>query len=415
MKNKEILSESNRLFDLAVEKLGLDKNLSSFLSVPYREIKLEIPVKLQDSQFALLNAYRIQYNGARGPYYGGITLSPDMDANTVSLMAGRNVWKTALMNIPFGGAYGGIAIDINNIDIESLHVLLRKYIDRVSSLIGPYKDVITQGLNVDDKLMACIMDEYTKKNGYAPAAVVGKPEILGGTVGRPTALVSSSYYLLDLVSKNIQIQVHGQSLALSTTPELAIAFIDYLNYLGCNLIAIGDSVGAVFNSNGFDMVDLRSYIYENKKIYDYPEGDKIASSDLVKVDCDVLFLGQDSTIIDVSNVQDVKANIVIELSDALISLDSEPLLFDKGVTVIPDMLVTAGVSIVDYFEWIQNIQQFKWDYDQVNEEMAKYINEGFKLVSALSVEHGVSYRMASYMAGIIKVAEATRLRGLVVF
>ena len=413
MKNKEILSETSNLFNLAVDKLGLDKNLSSILNVPYREIKIEIPVKLSDGDLQLLHGCRIQYNGARGPYYGGISLSPDMDAASISIMAGRTVWKTALMNIPFGGAYGGIVVDKANIDAESLYTAVRKYVDRMSTLIGPYKDVITQGINVDENLMACVMDEYTKKKGYAPAAVVGKPEILGGTLGRPTALVSSSYYLLDLVSKSIQTQVHGHSLAMSVSPELAISFIDYLSYLGCTLLAIGDSVGAVINTNGFDMVDLRAYILENKKIYDYPGGDKIDAAEIVTTDCDVLLLGQDSTIINSTNANDVKANIVIELDDALISLDSEQILFDKGITVIPDMLVTAGVSIVDYFEWIQNIQQFKWDYDQVNEEMAKYINESFKKVTDLTVEYGVNYRLACYMSGISRVAEATRLRGIV--
>lgn len=413
MKNKDILAETNKLFDMAVDKLNLDKDLSRVLRVPYREIKVEIPVRDLSGNLYLYSGYRVQHNGARGPYYGGINIEQDIDIETIMALASRTVWKTGLMNIPFGGAYGGININTAEVPIGVVNAAIRDYILKISALIGPYRDVIAQGINADDKIMACVMDEYGKKFGYSPAVAAGKPEALNGTVGRKTALVSSSYYLLDLVSKNMQIQIQSLSLALSIDAISAINFIDYLNYLGCKLVAISDANGAVINHDGFNLEDLKSHILLNKTVNDYPHGDKIIASDIIGVDCDILLLGTDATVINADNANKVQARIVVELADAIVSLAAESILFNKEITVIPDLLVTAGETIVDYFEWIQNIQQFKWDYDQINEEMAKYINDGFKLVTDLTIKYQVSYRLACYMAGISRTAEATRLRGYI--
>lgn len=411
MKNKDILSETNNLFDIAADKLSLDKDLIHVLKAPYREVKVELPVKDLNGAFCLYHGYRVQHNGARGPYYGAISLETDIDRQAVIDMASRTTWKTALMDIPFGGAYGAINIDGLAANTSGLNASVRGYTRKISSLIGPYKDIIAQSKTADANIMASVMDEYGKKYGYSPAVACGKPIALGGSVGRNTALVSSSYYILDLVAKNMQIQLQGLPMALSILSNQAVSFIDYLNYLGCKLVAISDDIGAVYDNDGLNLDDLREYIVHNKKIYDYPNANKITLEEFISFDCDVMLLGNDSTIVTKDNAINVKAKILAEVSDALISIDADPILFDKGAVVVPDMLITSGETIVDYFEWIQNIQQFKWDYDQINEEMAKTLNETFKLVNNITIDHEVSYRIACYIAGIQRVSQATLLRG----
>lgn len=413
MKNKNILLETDILFDLAVGQLNLSKELSLLLRLPYREVNLDIPVRDINGDLYLYKGYRVQHNGARGPYYGAIDLVETLDIDVVKRLASRTVWKTALMNIPFGGSYGGISLNKEKVSPRILDTAVRSYVQKISSIIGPYKDILACGKNADESIMARVMDEYTRKNDFAPAVATGKPETLSGTVGSKTALVSASYYLLDLVSRNLQMQVPGLSMALSLDPCTSINFIEYLNYLGCTLVAISDSNGAVFNPSGFDMEDLRSYIIQNNKVYDYSGGESISASDIINVDCDILLLGLNSAVVDKNNAQDIKAKILLELDDALVSIDAEPILYEKGTTVVPDLLVLAGKSVVDYFEWIQNIQQFRWNFDQINEEMAKYINDAFKLINSISVDHHISYRQACYMAGINRVAEAISLRGYV--
>lgn len=413
MKNRMILSETDKLFDIAVNALSLDEDLSKVLKVPYREVKVEVPVRDISGKLHLYHGYRIQHNGARGPYYGGIDLSKSIEYKDIIDMASRTVWKTALMNVPFGGAYGGINIDTFDVPVGLSELAVRNYTHKISTLIGPYKDIITIGDNADSKIMAHVMDEYSKKYGYSIAAVTGKPETLSGTVGRDNALVSSSYYMLDLVSKNMQMQLQGKTMALSVCPSLAYGFIDYLNYLGCSLVAINDGNGMVVNQNGFDLDDLKNHIATNNNLFDYNGGDKVPSESIISVDADILMLGLSSFVINKDNADQVNANIVVELKDAVVSMEADPILFSKGVTVVPDLMVTSGEVVVDYFEWIQNIQQFRWDYDQVNEEMAKYINESFKQVVEFTKQYQVDYRVASYMLGVSRVAEATKLRGYV--
>ncbi|MEW5819033.1 MAG: Glu/Leu/Phe/Val dehydrogenase dimerization domain-containing protein [Cyanobacteriota bacterium] len=413
MSNMNILTETNKLFSSAISKLGLAYDIAEVLKSPYREIKVEIPVKDSEGNFYLYSGYRIQHNGSRGPYYGGISLDKDLNLEKLISHANRTVCKTALVNIPFGGAYGGIKVDVNNASSGLLEGAVRNYIHKISSLIGPYKDIITQGKNANDIIMACVMDEYSKKFGYSPAVATGKPEALGGTKGRRTALVNTAYYLLDLASKSIQTQLPDMSVAISIDLSQAGYFIEYLNYLNCSLIALSDSSVCIYNPEGFDLEDLKSYIVQNKSLSGYPYGESIPVKDVTCLDVDVLLLGLSETYIDSSNASKVKAKIVLELDDMLIEPDSEEILFSSGVVVIPDLLVTSGEAIVDYFEWIQNIQQFKWSSEQINDEMAKYLNEAFKEITDLTREHQVSYRLACYMSGISRVAEATKLRGYI--
>jgi glutamate dehydrogenase (NAD(P)+) len=413
MSNRNILTETNKLFDLAANKLGLNNDISEVLKSSYREVKVEIPVKDSEDNFYMYTGYRVQHNGARGPYYGGLNLEKDLNVDIIGALASRMTWKSAIMNIPFGGSFGGINLDASDAPVSLVDVTVRSYIHKLSSLMGPYKDIITQGVNSNDAVMACVMDEYSKKHGHSMAVATGKPETLGGTVGRGTALVSSAYYLLDLFSKTAQMQLPGMSLGLSIDPLRAVGFIDYLNYLGCHLTAISDAHGGVFNPDGFDLEDLRAYIIENKRINDYPGGESIYAADITAADVDVLIVGLGVASIDATNASQVKAKIVLELDNALILSESEDILYNNNVVVVPDILVLSGESIIDYFEWIQNIQQFKWSYDQINDEMAKYINESFKMLTDITSEYQVSYKTACYMLGISRVAEATRLRGYV--
>lgn len=413
MKNQHILSETDKLFDIATDKLQLDKDMCKVLKSPYREVKVEIPVRGNDETLYNYCGYRIQFNGARGPYYGGLMLDPDINADILIALAARTSWKTALMNLPFGGSCGGINCDVLNTSPKVVEAAIRKYINKISALIGPYKDVITYGKSSNSTMMAYIMDEYGKKYGHSPAVSVGKPEALGGSIAKSNALISSSYYLIDMLSRNMQMQLPGLSIAISLTPARAVSFLEYLNYLGTRLVAINDCNGTIYNHSGFDINDLKQHIIQNNRISDYQHAEKLSCEQIVSIDCDLLLLGSGSVLLTSQNAKDVKAKIVCELSDALISMEADIILFEKGVTVIPDVLCTSGECIIDYFEWIQNIQQFKWDFDQINEEMAKYINENFKQVTKYAIDYSVSYRVASYMLGITRVAEATKLRGYI--
>lgn len=411
MKNSNILAQTAFLIDQAAEKLSIEPEMLSVLNTPYREVTVDLPVRDMTGTLNIYKAFRVQHNGARGPYYGGVALGCDLNKNIVRSLAKRTALKTALMNIPFGGAYGGIAVDPNVVDSSVLEACTRKYTDKLTALIGPYKDILSAGQLVNEKIMACIMDEYSKKATYSQAVAVGKPEILGGTIGRKIALVSSAYYLLDIVAKNMQTQLPGLSMALSCDWTQAISFIDYVDYLGCNLLSLCVDDRCLFGLESTDHADLKAYLLQNNSLEGYEGAEQSSLNTFLSQDVDVLFLGSDNTIIDSSNASQINAQMLVELMDGLIDLDAEEILFGKDVTVIPDLLVTSGTSIIDYFEWIQNIQQFKWSDEQINEEMANHINEAFKQVSEYSLTYQVSYRVACYMLGLARLAEATSLRG----
>ena len=413
MRSNFIISETDQLFELAADKLNLDDDLRQVLRVPYREIKVEIPLRDMTGEFYLCHGYRIQHNGARGPYYGGVNLDHSLSREAITAMAARNVFKTALMNVPFGGACGGIDLKCDNTPFALREMALRSYTGKISSLIGPYKDILSTGKNVDPGLMACIMDEYGKRHGYVHSSVTGKPEALSGTAERSMALVTAACYLLDLTARGMQMQLQGMRMAIAASVEHICGFIDCMDFLGCILVAVCDGECTVYFPDGFDLDDLKGFLIQGNRLCDYHTGDKLSVDDFAGIETDILLPGLDPVAINADIAHRVKARLLVELKDTMVFLSADTVLGEKGVVVIPDVLVTSGIVVMDYFEWIQNIQQFRWDYDQVNEEMAKYFSETFKILREYTNKYEVNYRIASYMLALERVAAATRLRGYV--
>ena len=400
-------------FDEAAHRLNLDDGMRKVLRSPAREITVNIPVLLDDGRIEVFTGYRVQHSVARGPGKGGIRYSPDVTLDEVRALASWMTWKCAVVNIPFGGAKGGVICDPNVMSDGELERITRRYTAELIEFIGPEKDVPAPDVNTNDRVMAWIMDTYSMHVRHTTTAVVtGKPLDLGGSRGRPEAtgrgcmIVSSeALKLFSLKPEDTRVVIQGFGNVGGMAAKLMSA-------AGFKIISIIEYDGAVYNPHGLDIVALQKFKKETGSINGFPEAEAINKSEAMFLECDILLPAAMEAVITSRNADKLRCKILCEGANGPTTSIADKILADKKIFVIPDILANAGGVTVSYFEWVQDRQGFFWNEELVNTRLKEIMVDSFDAVVAYGLKHGVHNRTAAYMLALDRVAFAMKLRGI---
>lgn len=404
------------VLDEAGEKLGMDKNDYVGLRHAERELLVAIPVVMDDGHTEIFQGYRVQHSSSRGPCKGGVRFHPDADLDEVKALAAWMTWKCAVVNIPYGGAKGGIRVDPSKLSQNELARMTKRYVAQILPIIGPEKDIPAPDVNTDGQVMAWMMDAYSMFKGYSsPAVVTGKPIDLGGSLGRVEATGRGVTLTLMNYLKKFSISPNGLTVAVQGFGNVGSIGAKLMKEQGCKIVAVNDIGGTFYNPNGINIEAAIEYARKNgKSLKGYTEDGlkTITAKEFWGLPVDVLFPAALENQINIDNVKDIKAKIIVEGANGPTSVEADKILAEKGIAVIPDILANAGGVVVSYFEWVQNLDAFMWEEDYVNTNLSKIMARAFEDVWSLSREKNVPLRMAAYMVALKRVVKAKKLRGV---
>ncbi|XP_009621293.1 glutamate dehydrogenase B [Nicotiana tabacum] len=405
------LAATNRNFKLASRLLGLDSKLEQCLLIPFREIKVECTIPKDDGSLATFIGFRVQHDNARGPMKGGIRYHPEVDPDEVNALAQLMTWKTAVANIPYGGAKGGIGCSPSDLSISELERLTRVFTQKIHDLIGIHTDVPAPDMGTNPQTMAWILDEYSKFHGYSPAVVTGKPIDLGGSLGRDAATGRGVLFAAEALLRDHGKSIAGQRFVVQGFGNVGSWAAQLITEQGGKIVAVSDITGAIKNKNGIDIASLLKHVKENRGVKGFHGADSIDPNSILVEDCDVLIPAALGGVINRDNAKDIKAKFIVEAANHPTDPEADEILAKKGVVILPDIYANSGGVTVSYFEWVQNIQGFMWDEERVNTELKAYMNRGFKDVKDMCKTHNCDLRMGAFTLGVNRVARATTLRG----
>jgi len=401
--------------DRAAQKLKLDPGVHSILREPMREIHISIPVKMDDGSVKVFKGFRVQYNDARGPYKGGVRYHPDETIDTVRALAAWMTWKCAVMDIPLGGGKGGVICNPKEMSLGELERLSRGYIDLISPLIGPEKDIPAPDVYTTPQIMGWMMDEYSKLQGhYSPGVITGKPVEVGGSEGRDDATAMGGIYTVREAARHLKIDLKRATVAVQGYGNAgSFAAILSSEKFSSKVIAITDSKGGIYNKEGLDPQKVLQHKKKTGSVINFQGTKKISNKEILELDVDVLFPSALENVITKENAPMIKAKIVSELANGPTTPDADEILYKNGVFVIPDFLCNAGGVTVSYFEWIQNVTGNYWDEEKIYSQLDKKMTKAFKDVLETYLKEKVDMRTAAYMVAVQRVANAMKLRGWV--
>jgi glutamate dehydrogenase (NAD(P)+) len=366
---------------------------------------------MDDGSFNVYPGWRIQHNGARGPYKGGLRFHPRASLDEFRCFAALMTWKTALLDVPFGGGKGGVRVDPKALSLAELERLCRSFFSSIDTVVGPHRDIPAPDVNTGPREMAWMFDQYSQAHGETPAVITGKPIALGGSLGRDAATGRGALYALDRIARSrrwtrehIRIAVEGYGNAGSWFAQLA-------HRMGYRIVAVSDSRGAVMNPEGLNPHDILDHKLETGSVVGAKRVDTISGDDLFSIDCEVLAPAALEETIRLDTAEAVQANLILEIANFPTTPDADRLLQDRGVWVIPDILGSAGGVTVSYFEWVQNLQRERWTEKRVNDRLKESMEYSTDLVLERANENAITHRAAAYEIAVERVAEAGRLRG----
>lgn len=398
-------------FRQAADRLELEDHLTEALAGTYREVSVQVRVPMDDGTLGVFHGYRVQHNGARGPFKGGLRFHPQVSLDEIRCFSSLMTWKTALVDVPFGGGKGGVQVDPKAMSMVEVERLSRAFIRAISPVIGPMVDVPAPDVNTSAREMGWMYDEYSRMFGDSPAIITGKPIALGGSLGRAEATGRGALISLDTIAEErgwtrerIRLAVQGYGNAGSWFARLA-------HRLGYQVIAISDSRGAIVNPEGLDPEAVLEHKRATGSVIDYKQADTIDGEDIIAVDCEVLVPAALEESIRKENGDRVEANLVLEVANYPTTPEADEELFVRGVTVVPDILSSAGGVVVSYLEWVQNLQREHWTEQRVNDRLTELMASASREVIARANRIGASYREAAYEIAIERVVEAERARG----
>jgi glutamate dehydrogenase (NAD(P)+) len=403
----------NQYFAEAAQVIDLDPELHAVLTTPYRELTVQVPVRLDDGELIVVRGYRVQHNGARGPYKGGIRYHPSADLNEVRALASLMTWKTALLDVPFGGAKGGIEVDPTGMSDAELQRMTRRFTQGIQHLLGVHRDIPAPDVNTNAKVMAWMMDAFSQLHGYSPAIVTGKPLDLGGAPGREAATGRGVVFVLDAwcqhhgrALKDLKVAVQGFGNVGSWTSRELVE-------RGATVVAVSDVQGGISDPAGVDVGGLVALVGQGRSVVEAGRGDRITNEDLLELECDVLIPAALGEVITEANAGRVHAEVVLEAANYPVTPTGDKILGDRGITVIPDILANAGGVTGSYFEWSQNIQEFRWKEERFSAELLDRMQGAYHYTQAFADDHHATLRQAAYAIGIQRVAAAAKLRGYI--
>jgi len=404
---------TNKYFQRAADQLELAESLRSHLITPRREVQVQVPVEMDNGQLRTLIGYRVQHNRARGPMKGGLRYHPEVDLDEVRSLASLMTWKTAVVNIPYGGAKGGIAIDVSKISQRELERITRKFIDEIHELIGPDKDIPAPDMGTDHRVMAWIMDQYDKYHGFNPGVVTGKPVEYYGIPGREEATGRGVGLLTLKLLGRLGRKMAGARIAIQGFGNVGTHTAKFLAEAECKIVGLADSSGGYYRADGIDIPKALRYTIEHERLLKgFPDADRITNEELLELDVDVLIPAALGGVITVDNAARVKAPMIIEAANGPVDPDADDILDKAGKVVLPDILANAGGVTVSYFEWAQNRQFYRWNLDRVRQELDKTLSTAFEETWELTRTRDVTLRTAAFMLGIDRVARAATLGGI---
>jgi glutamate dehydrogenase (NAD(P)+) len=402
-----------RQFDTAAEKLSLDPGLREVLRRPRRALSVSVPVKMDDGTIKVFQGFRVQHNNARGPCKGGIRYHPNVSFDEVQALASWMTWKCATVNIPFGGAKGGIICDPRQLSKNELERLTRRYAYEISPIIGPDMDIPAPDVYTDSQVMAWIMDTYSMTHGHsAPGVVTGKPVFLGGSAGRHEATARGCVFAIRAACETKGLRFEQTTAAIQGYGNAGAIAAELLTKQGAKVIAISDSRGGLYNRKGLDIAAITAYKEKTGAVVGFREAETISSEAVLEVDCDVLIPAALENQITASNAARVRAKIIAEAANGPTTPGADAILHEQGILVLPDILANAGGVTVSYFEWVQDLQELFWDEDDVNSRLEKVMLRSFKDVHNSAQKYGVDMRTGAYILAINRVAQATQWRGI---
>ncbi len=400
-------------FDNAAQLLGLDPDLYAVLRVPSRELKVYIPVRLDSGHIQVFEGFRVQHNFARGPAKGGIRYAPDVSLDEVKALSAWMTWKCAVVNVPFGGAKGGIICDPIQMSQGELERLTRRYTSELLDFIGPEKDVPAPDMNTNEQTMAWIMDTYSMHARHTVTAVVtGKPIALGGSLGRREATGRGVLFTVNEAIKKFDLTPEQTSVVVQGSGNVGGIGAQLMYEKGFKVIAISDMYGGLHNSKGLDIPEVLNYLQYTKTLEGYKNADYITNSELLELECDVLAPCATENQITSENAARIKCKILAEGANGPTTPKADKILHDNGIFVIPDILCNAGGVTVSYFEWVQDRMGYFWREDEVNQRLEEKMVASFIELSNLAELHNIDSRTAAYMLAIDRVAFDTKMRGI---
>ena len=399
--------------DAAAEALHLDAGIHEVLRNCKRELSVHFPVQMDDGSIRVFHGYRVQHNVARGPAKGGIRYHSNVSLDEVRALAMWMTWKCAVVNIPYGGAKGGVIVNPRGLSTSELENLTRRYATEISIIIGPDEDIPAPDMGTDGRVMAWIMDTISMHRGHTTAGVVtGKPVSVGGTLGRIEATGRGLHYVVQEVAKDGGLPLAGATLAVQGFGNVGAVAAALLARDGARVVAVSDSSGGVYHGAGLDIAALVRLKRDGGRLADCPGLDHITNQELLALDVDFLLPCAMEAQITNDNAGDIRARFIVEGANGPTTPEADALLRDKGVIVVPDIIANAGGVIVSYFEWVQDLQAFFWEEDEVNERLHRIITRAYREVARAAQEAGVSLRDAAMRLAVSRVVEATQVRGI---
>ncbi|MBV8246362.1 MAG: Glu/Leu/Phe/Val dehydrogenase [Candidatus Eremiobacteraeota bacterium] len=404
---------AQRQLDEVARLIGLSDSIHEFLREPKRVLEVSVPVRMDSGDLRLFRGYRVQHNMSRGPGKGGIRFHPDVTLDEVKALAMWMTWKCALVNIPFGGAKGGVICDPKNMSPSELENLTRRFTTEISIIIGPEKDIPAPDVYTTPQIMAWIMDTFSMQHGYSiPGVVTGKPIAIGGSLGRDKATARGCLFVVDEAMRVIDRPIEGARVAIQGFGNAGLHAAELMTERGYRVVAVSDSRGGVANAKGLDVKGLIAYKEETGAVAGFGGGESLNNKDVLEYDCDVLVPAALEKVITKDNAPKIKAKIVAEAANGPTLPEADDILFDRGILVLPDILANAGGVTVSYFEWVQNLQENFWEEDEITPRLKMKMTRAFREAHEKATRYKIDMRKGAYAVAVSRVAEATKLRGL---
>ena len=414
MGNSTVYENVLKQLDNAAEVLDLDEQIRELLQEPMRTLSVSIPVKLDDGNIHVFKGFRCQHNNVLGPTKGGIRFHPQVSEDEVKALAAWMTFKCSLVGIPYGGAKGGVIVNPKELSRNELERLSRGFIQSISPIIGPDKDIPAPDVYTDAQVMSWFMDEFSKIKGVnTPGLVTGKPVVLGGSFGRHSATARGVMYTVREAAKAIDLDLKGATVAVQGYGNAGSFSAKFLNELGCKIVAANDSKGGIYCEDGFDPVEVAKHKEETGSVKGYEGCEEISNQELLTMDVDVLVPAALENQITKDNANDIKARMIAEAANGPTTPEADEILFQKEIMIIPDILANAGGVTVSYFEWVQNLANYYWSKEEVDRKLEDIMVDAFEKVFNTHEELGVNMRVSAFIVAIKRLTEAMEARGWV--
>jgi glutamate dehydrogenase (NAD(P)+) len=400
-------------FERAADLTGVPEATRAVLRMPMAELRVEVPVRRDDGGLDVYLGYRVQHNSARGPFKGGIRYHPAADVEEIRALAALMTWKTAVIDVPFGGGKGGIQVDTVGMSRAELERMTRAYTRNIAAILGDHLDIPAPDLNTDAQTMGWLVDEYSRYRGWTPGVVTGKPIPLGGSVGRDAATGRGCVVIMEAAAAAAGLDGSELTVAVQGFGKVGSWAARIAHDRGHRVVAVGEVDGTVFAGDGLDVPELAAHHAAEGTLEGLPGAEWLPASDVLTMPVDVLIPAAIGDVITADNVGDIRARLIVEGANHPVTPWADAELADRGITTVPDIVANAGGVLVSYFEWVQNLQQFAWDEQRITDELTRRMRSAYRSVAELADSTDTTLRHAAFALAVGKVAEASSLRGAI--